>query len=220
MLGYLKRYRRWGVVYFKPPTEIIVPHDPQLLIRYDANWSGDKDCRSISAYIMSVHAPWEIANGFKTGNFPIGNVLTAVSRRQQGFVADSTEAAETYCAVEAAKTNEWARDKLDDSKATQLQPTPMLGDNASTTISGHNGQISQKTRHNARKTQYLRNERAKKSLDFFHIPTDTNYSNQGTKLEAPAEFIRNRSRTMRSAINTIDYTTVNHNVSELDHESD
>ena len=199
MLGYLKRYKRLGLVYFRPPDGIVTPHHPQLLIRYDANWSGDKDCRSISAYIVSVHAPWEIEKGFNTGNFPIGNVLTAVSKRQQGFVADSTEAAETYCAVEAAKSNEWARDKLEESHAIQLRPTPMLGDNVSTTISGHNGQINNKTRHNARKTEYLKNERAKRSLDFFHIPTLSNYSNQGTKPEAPAEFKRNRECTMRAA---------------------
>ena len=151
---------------------------------------------------MSCHAPWEIAEGFKTGNFPIGNTLAAVSKRQHGFVADSSESSETITAVIASKTNAWARDKLCDSHATQLHPTPFLGDNAATTISGHKNQISQKTRHNARKTEYMRNERENENLDFFHIPTEKNYSNQGTKPESKAEFIRNRSCVMRSALIT------------------
>ena len=55
MLGYLKKHKRWGTVFFKPPDGQYVEHDPQLLMHYDANWSGDKDCRSISAYVMSCH---------------------------------------------------------------------------------------------------------------------------------------------------------------------
>ena len=67
-----------------------------------------------------------------------------------------------------------------------------------------------KTRHNARQTEYLKNERAKRALDFFHIPTLSNYSNQGTKPETPAEFKRNRECTMRAAaaVDTINYKII------------
>jgi hypothetical protein len=129
VLGYLKRTRRDGMVYRKPLTPIDTKYSPQILIHTDANWSGDRDCKSISSTVVSVHTLPEITAGMNTSQFPTGNALAWSSRRQQSYVADSSEAAETYCMVDAVKLNAWLRDKLEFSYAKQVNPTLILNDN-------------------------------------------------------------------------------------------
>ena len=124
ILGYLRKTARWGMVYIRSKITTVSTFTPVLLIFSDANWGGDYDSKSISCYIISVCTAEEILNVINNSIYPPGNAITWSSRRQRSFVADSTEAAETFCMVEASKVNAWLRIKLEDSGAFQVKPKP------------------------------------------------------------------------------------------------
>ena len=79
--------------------------------------------------------------------------------------------------VEATKTNIWLRDKLEESAASQANPTLLLNDNKAAILNASEGRLTAKNRHNARKMAILRNEAELKRVTFLHIPTERNYAN-------------------------------------------
>ena len=197
VLGYLQKCPRDGLLFKRPL--LIVPHTPTLLLHYDANWGGDKDCRSVSSFAFSLHSPTDIQCGLQSGILPTHNLITFESYRQHSHIADSTEAAETCCLNDASKTNEWLRDKFHESKCIQSTPTVAAGDNQATTINALDGKITSKNKHYARKLYRLRMDGHYGRLAPFKIQSIQNFSNMGTKPEVQSIFQHNKSQTMGTA---------------------
>jgi hypothetical protein len=201
VLGYLKRTLRDGMTFTRPLTPLdSAIYPPQILIHSDANWSGDKDCKSISSIIVSIHTLPEITKGLNDANFPTTNAISWSSKRQQSFVADSSEAAETYCMVEASKSNSWLRDKFTESAAEQLNPTILLNDNKAAILNASEGRLTAKNRHKARKISILRNELELGNVTYLHIPTHRNHANNGTKPANKSDFFRDKWAYMSTAV--------------------
>ena len=128
--------------------------------------------------------------------------ITWSSRRQKSFVADSTEAAETFCRVEASIVNAWLRIKLDDSGACQDKPTLLLNDNKASLLNAKDGRITNNNKHRCRQVAFLGQEVASGNITPAYVASASNRANNGTKPVNRVEFVKERYAYMRVAVSS------------------
>ena len=182
ILKYLKGTKRLGIKILKGDNDQF-NQIPQILCKTDANWGGDSDSISISGWCISLHSSDTINKAVISKQWPAGNLIHHVSKRQSMFIADSTEAAETSALSEALKDVEWMRNILEELGFKQNGPTFILGDNMASIIKAMDDKVNAKNKHHRRKFNNIRLCRAKNMMNLFPIKSDDNDANTFTKGE-------------------------------------
>jgi hypothetical protein len=177
LLGYFKATKRYGS-FFRPPTHV-TQYIPEYILRCDANWGGDYDGRSTSSYLIGIHSPDEINEGYRTGQWPHGNLIAWYSKRQS-ITHTSSEGSESHCLVEGTKAILALRNQSMENLMPLQRPTPSLVDNSSTVVNCHEGKISRRNRSQAIHLGFLK-ENHGTTIEAIKIKGEENDADIGSK---------------------------------------
>jgi hypothetical protein len=138
-----------GLIFRKPNYSVPHPLKLRILVRVDSDWAKDWDAVSVSGWILSLHFPDEITEGFHTGQWPHYNVVGYRSRKQSQHVAKSSESAEMCATSDASNDSEYMFHLLTEIGLMQITdpPVPFLGDNSATILNVNRNQSRPKSRH-------------------------------------------------------------------------
>ena len=177
LLGFFKGTRRYGSFFTPHPT--IQQYIPEYLLRCDANWGSDYNGRSTSSYLVGTHSPSEIDEGYRTGNWPHGNLIAWYSKRQS-MTHTSSEGSESHCLVEGTKAILALRNQSMENLMPQPRPSPALVDNSSTVVNCHEGKISRRNRSMAIHLGFLK-ENHGVTIEAIKIKGEDNDADIGSK---------------------------------------
>jgi hypothetical protein len=201
VLRYCLGTKRYGLCYRAPSFPLPTPLRLSLLSYYDSDWASDWDRISNSGSIVSIHLPAEIAYGERTGIWPSMNVICYSAKKQSGFAADSSAAAESKASTVVVKDVRWARHLLTELGLmdSEAPPTWMFGDNDATTINLREDRNNPKTRHYELDIVQTRIAIRNKVVIPGKVSTVDNPADCQTKVQALPDRDRCINRTMAAA---------------------
>lgn len=194
--------KRRGICYRKPP-HISVPKPLRLCLigYYDSDWAKDWDRISNSGATIQVALPDEVSHGQRTGTWPDFNLVHWTSKKQTGFAATSTAAAESKASTVLAENLKWARGLfIELGVMTQNDPPCwMLGDNDAATINLAENRVTPKTRAYELDIIVTRTAITNGVVKPGKIPTNVNLADNQTKIQTIPDRDRFIERTMSVA---------------------
>jgi hypothetical protein len=190
LLGHFKSTRRYGS-FFRPPS-IITQYIPEFILRCDANWGSDYNGRSTSSYLIGAFSPNQINEGYRTSDWPHGNLIAWYSKRQS-ITHTSSEGSESHSLVEGTKAILALRNQAMENLMPLTRPTPALVDNSSTVVNSHEGKISRRNRSMAIHLGFLK-ENHGTTIDAIKIKGEENEADIGSKPTSVKVFQYHHSR--------------------------
>ena len=201
VLRYFLGTKRLGLCFRRPNMTVPKPLRLSLLSYYDSDWASDWDRISNSGCVISIHFPAEIAYAERTGSWPHFNVLDYIARKQHGFAASSSAAAESKASTVAVSAVTGLRGLLTELRLMLKDdpPTWLLGDNDAATINLREDRTTPKTRSYELDIVVTRQAIRNKMIKPGKIPSADNLADSQTKIQAAVDRDRFIDRTMSTA---------------------
>ena len=221
VLRYCLGTKRLGLCYRKSTLPIPNPLQLSMLGYYDSDWASDWDRISNSGVITTIAFPADITCGEQTGNWPNYNILDYIARKQHGFAASSSAAAEAKAGSVATQHITGERRLLTELglMAENDPPTWLLGDNDATTINYREDRTTPKNRSYELDCVIFRTGIKNKMVKPGKISSSLNLADSQTKVQAVPDRDRAIQRMMTVAESGLSHLFPSQDTNDQPHPS-